>query len=38
MKTSLTKLLMRLGLIFVYDLDHRTTPDVVNISKLSNIL
>jgi hypothetical protein len=29
---------MMAGLVGAYDFDHRTTPDVVRISKESNIL
>jgi hypothetical protein len=38
MKTFVMRLLMMEGLVGVYDLDHSTTPDVVIISKESNIL
>ena len=37
-KTSLMRPLMMLALTGVNDLDHRTTPEAVKISKLSNIL
>ena len=38
MKTLVIRLLMIEGLIGVYDFDHSTTPEVVRISKVSNIL
>lgn len=38
MKTFVMRLLMMEGLMGVYDLDHNTTPEVVRISKVSNIL
>ena len=38
MKTFVMKLLMIEGLTDVYDLDHSTTPDVVRISNVSNIV
>ncbi len=38
MKISVMKLFIIDGLIGVYDLDHKTTPDVVNISKVSNMV
>ena len=38
MKTFVIRLLMIEGLVGAYDLDHRTTPEVVRISKESSIL
>lgn len=38
MKTLVMRLLMIEGLVGAYDFDHRTTPDVVRISKESSIL
>ena len=38
MKTSLMRLLMTEGLTGAYDLDHKTTPVVVRISKVSSIV
>jgi hypothetical protein len=37
MKTLVIRLLMIAGLMAVYDLDQRTTPEVVRISKVSNM-
>lgn len=38
MKTLVIKLLIMDGLMAVFCLDHKTTPEVVSISKESNIL
>lgn len=38
MKTSAIKLLIIDGLIGAYDRDHNTTPDVVRISNVSNMM
>jgi hypothetical protein len=38
MKTLVIRLFMIEGLIGVYDLDHSTTPEVVRISKVSNMM
>jgi hypothetical protein len=37
MKTLVMRLFIIAGLIAVYDLDQRTTPEVVRISKVSSI-
>jgi len=38
MKTLVIRLFMREGLIGACDLDHSTTPEVVRISKASNMM
>jgi hypothetical protein len=38
MKTFVMRLLMIAGLVCAYDLDHKTTPEVVRISNESNML
>ena len=38
MKTSLMRLLITLVLTEANDLDHKTTPEVVRISKLSSMI